>query len=177
MNWFPNPNSPNSPPVLCTSQAADYHPVLCALWLALHHMFSRRETDGVKHTTGLHLHADATNGTIDLAWCTAERAIDGWVYTLRLPKLWADSLEHPEGAGHFEQVIDLAVHLLVEDHEALCDGEIVTGCREGLRPMNWGQGASTPKYDHPAYDVKMPKSPLDFYLSSDANPTPQPVYV
>lgn len=180
MHWIPNPNDADSPPVIGTSQAADAGHLMCDLWLTLHHMFQGRDALGAAGATRLYLHANATNGHIDWRWADdTGTALGGWVYTLRLPQLFADSLEHADGAGHLEEVIDTAVHCLVEDYWGLCDGEVATGCREGLRPLNWGRRRSgeAQDYSHAAYDVTMPQTPLEFYITTDARPTPHGVYL
>lgn len=178
MTWSSNPNEPGSPPVIFTSRAATAHPLLCDLWCVLHRMFQRREVDRAATVDGVHVFADASNGTLDLRWLDDQAsAVGDWIYTVRLQDLFRASLDHPEGAAHFEQVVDMAVFCLVEDYEDLCEGEERDGWREGLRPIHWGRREIEPSYDHPAYALTMPKTSLAMYLSSDACPELTRVYV
>jgi hypothetical protein len=179
MTWSTNPNEPDSPPVIFTSSALTAQLLMCDLWWVVHHMIQRKEADHATQGEGLHIYVNVTNGNLDLQWLNADQeAVGDWIYTVLLPELSAASLEHEEGAGHFEGVVGVAIFWVVEDHDDLCEEEPHReGWREGLRPLNFGKQDQAPDYTHPAYDFKMPKTPLPIYTSSDAMTEIERVYI
>ena len=142
MSWKKShPDEVGESVLVCTSTSFE------EISLAVRELLERMTADwlaaGHPKAAAVFMDINATNGHIFFTWDHADGGAnfyeEAWpTYYLELPDLWQESLEHEEGASHFDSQAHIA--LCIEVGRVMCEAE-ETGIEEDYiyyEHFEWG---------------------------------------